>query len=44
MKTLRIALLGLMLSAGLVSGAYAHGPRVGLSVNRGCPEFCVNGV
>ena len=39
MKTLRIALLGLMLSAGLVSGAYAHGPRVGLSVNLGYPAY-----
>lgn len=39
MKTLRIALLGLMLSAGLVSGAYAHGPRVGLSVNLGYPVY-----
>lgn len=39
MKTLRIALLGLMLAAGLVSGAYAHGPRVGLSVNLGYPVY-----
>ena len=39
MKTLRIALLGMMLSAGLVSGAYAHGPRVGFSVNLGYPVY-----
>lgn len=39
MKTLRIALLGLMLSAGLASAAYAHGPRVGLSVNLGYPVY-----
>ncbi|KXB29128.1 hypothetical protein AT959_20175 [Dechloromonas denitrificans] len=32
MKTIRIALLGLMLSAGLVSGAYADGPRVSISL------------
>lgn len=37
MKTLRIVLLGLLLSAGFVSGAYAHGPRVGLSVSPGYP-------
>ena len=39
MKTLRIAMLGLMLSAGLVSGAYAHGSHVGLSVNLGFPVY-----
>lgn len=39
MKTLRIALLGLALSAGLASGAYAHGPQVGLSVNLGYPAY-----
>jgi hypothetical protein len=39
MKTIRFALLGLMLSAGLVSGAHAHGPHVGLSVNLGYPVY-----
>lgn len=37
MKTLRIALFGLLLSAGLMAGAYAHGPQVGFSVNLGYP-------
>ena len=41
MKTIRVALLGLMLSAGVLSGAYAHGPRVGLSVNLGYPIYVV---
>ena len=41
MKYIRLALLGLMLSAGLVSGAYAHGPRVGLSVSVGYPVYAV---
>lgn len=41
MRTLRIVLLGLMLSAGLVSGADAHGPRVGFSVNLGYPPVYV---
>ena len=41
MKTLRIVLLGLMLSAGLVSGAYAHEPRVGVSVQFGAPVYPV---
>ena len=39
MKNIRIVLLGLMLSAGLVAGAYAHGPHVGLSVNLGYPVY-----
>jgi hypothetical protein len=39
MKTLRSVLLGLMLSAGLVSGAYANGPRVGVSVSLGYPVY-----
>lgn len=39
MKTLRIALLGLVLSAALVPGAYAHGPRIGLSFNVGYPAY-----
>jgi len=39
MKTFRIALLGLVLSAGLVSAAYAHEPRVGLSVQFGYPVY-----
>jgi len=39
MKTLRIALLGLILGTEMVSAAYAHGPRVGLSVNLGYPVY-----
>jgi|SRR6185369_2895047 len=39
MKTLRIVLFGLALSAGLVPGAYAHGPRVGVSVQFGYPGY-----
>lgn len=39
MKTLRIALLGLVLSAGLVSGANAHEPRVGVNVQFGYPAY-----
>lgn len=39
MKTLRIALLGLVLSAGLVSGAQAHEPRVGVNVQFGYPAY-----
>lgn len=39
MKTLRIVLLGLALSAGLVSVADAHGPRVGLSLQFGYPAY-----
>ncbi|WP_153131122.1 hypothetical protein [Dechloromonas hortensis] len=39
MKTLRIVLLGLLLSASLVSGAYAHGPRVGVSISLGYPAY-----
>lgn len=39
MKTLRIALLGLVLTTGLVSGAYAHGPRVGVNVQFGYPAY-----
>ncbi|MBS1159577.1 MAG: hypothetical protein H6R15_1996 [Proteobacteria bacterium] len=39
MKTIHIALLGLVLSAGLVSGAQAHEPRVGFSVQLGYPGY-----
>lgn len=39
MKTLRIAVLGLVLSAGLVSGAHAHEPRVGVNVQFGFPAY-----
>lgn len=39
MKTLRMFLLGIFLAAGLVSGALAHGPRVGLSVQFGYPGY-----
>lgn len=39
MKTLHIALLGLALSAAPLSGAYAHEPRVGFSVNIGYPAY-----
>jgi hypothetical protein len=39
MKTLRMLLLGLMLAAGLVSGAYANGTRVGVSINLGYPVY-----
>lgn len=39
MKTLRSALLGLLLASGLVSGADAHEPRVGVSVQFGYPVY-----
>lgn len=39
MKTLRIALLGLALAAGLSPAAHAHGPRVDFSVNLGYPVY-----
>lgn len=39
MKILRIVLLGLALSAGLVSIADAHAPRVGLSLQFGYPAY-----
>lgn len=39
MKTLHIALLGFVLSTGLVPATYAHGPRVGLSINLGYPAY-----
>lgn len=41
MKALRISLLGLVLAAGLVSGADAHEPRIGLSVQLGYPGYFV---
>lgn len=39
MKIFRSALLGMLLAGGLVSGAYAHGPRVGVSVQFGYPGY-----
>lgn len=39
MKTMRNVLFGAILAAGLVSGAYAHEPRVGLSINLGYPAY-----
>ena len=39
MKTLHRILLGLLLAGSLVSGAYAHGPRVGVSVQFGYPVY-----
>lgn len=39
MKICRIAVLGLALAAGLVSGAYAHEPRIGLSLQLGAPGY-----
>ncbi|MCG2576676.1 hypothetical protein LZ012_06670 [Dechloromonas sp. XY25] len=39
MKTLRAVLLGLALSAGLLSAAHAHGPNVGISVQAGYPAY-----
>ena len=39
MKTLRNALLGLLLASSLVSGAYAHGPRVGVNIQLGYPVY-----
>lgn len=39
MKTLRIALLGMLLAAGLLPAAHAHGPRVDFSVNLGYPAY-----
>lgn len=41
MKTLRIVLVGLALAAGLLPGAQAHGPRVGVSVQLGYPAYYV---
>lgn len=41
MKTLRIVLLGMVLAAGLSSGAEAHGARVGVSVQFGYPAYYV---
>lgn len=41
MRYIRIVFLGLMFSTGLVSGANAHGPQVGLSVNLGYPVYAV---
>ena len=39
MKTMRNVLFGAILAAGLASGAYAHEPRVGLSINLGYPVY-----
>lgn len=39
MKTLRNVLLGLMLAIGLASGASAHEPRIGLSIELGYPAY-----
>jgi len=39
MKTMRNVLFGAILAAGLASGAYAHEPRVGLSINLGYPAY-----
>ncbi|MDE2441924.1 MAG: hypothetical protein KGP14_12950 [Betaproteobacteria bacterium] len=39
MKTLRVVLLGLALSVGLLSGAQAHGPSIGVTVQAGYPVY-----